>query len=130
MLLTDRYFVLPVLPAGSTLSKVEFLCNGTTDFYVTLSDGNSLRFTCWHGKKELWPPENSKKTSMNNAHGLSIVHDHVQYAFSFDDTTIDMNYGFYTWKVGDYFCRMRYEGDALDSYDAFLKELSFEKICF
>ena len=130
MLLTDRYFILPVLPAGSTLSKVEFLCNGTTDFYVTLSDGNSLRFTCWHGKKELWSPEGSKKTSMNNAHGLSIVHDHVQYAFPVDDTIIDMNYGFYTWKVGDYFCRMPYEGDALDSYDAFLKELSFEKICF
>ena len=40
-------------------------------------------------------PEGSKKTSMNNAHGLSIVHDHVQYAFPVDDTIIDMNYGFY-----------------------------------
>ena len=107
MLLTDRYFILPILPAGSALSKAEFLANGTSDFYVTLSDGNTIRFTCWHGKKELWSPEDSKKTSIDNSQGFSIVHDHVQYAFPVDDTKIDMNYGFYTWKVGDYFCRMR-----------------------
>lgn len=67
---------------------------------------------------------------MTNLHGLSIVHDHIKDTVPANDALLEMNYGFYTWKIGDYSCRMPYEGDALDAYAAFLKELSFEKIRF
>ena len=42
MMLNDHYFLLPLLPAGSSLQKAEFLGNGTTEFTATFWNKNSI----------------------------------------------------------------------------------------
>lgn len=120
MLLNDHYFLLPLLPAGSSLQKAEFLGNGTTEFTATFFGKNSIYFVCRHNKQVLGEIENAARTTFVNSRGLTIYHDHVRDAGA--------SYGFYTWQEDGYYCRMSYEGDPLDAYDQFVKNLSFERI--
>ena len=122
MLLTDRYFLLPLLPAGSTLSNAKFFGNGTSEFTVKLSDGSLAFFVCLHNRQKPGELENAVRTTLVNSRGSTIVHDHAHDALS------DAGYGDYTWKEDNYYCRMPYEGDNLAAYESFLKELSFEKV--
>ena len=120
MLLNDHYFLLPLLPAGSSLQKAEFLGNGTTEFTATFLNKNSIYFVCRHNKQVPGEIENAARTTFVNSRGLIIYHDHVRDASA--------SYGFYTWQEDGYYCRMSYEGDPLDAYDQFVKSLSFERI--
>lgn len=122
MLLVDRYFLVPIVPSTGTLSGVQFSATGASEFKITLSNGQKIHFTCRHNKKAPGEIENATRTVITNSRGISVAHDHIYSSVQ------DVHYGFYTWQEGEYYCRMAYEGNDIALYDAFVKELSFEKI--
>lgn len=122
MLLIDRYFLVPIVPSTGSLSKASIYEYGESEFKITLSNGEKIFFVYRHHKGAPGEIKNATRTMITNSRSINIVHDHVYSA------TQDVHYGFYTWQEGDYYCRLVYEGNNIAVYDAFLKELSFEKV--
>ena len=122
MLLVDRYFLLPLVPSTGSLSQASFFGYGASEFSITLSNGESIFFVCRHDKEAPGEIKDATRTIITNSRGVSIAHDHVY------SSIINAHCGFYTWQEGEYYCRMAYEGNNIALYEAFVKELSFEKI--
>lgn len=125
MLLQDRYFLLPVLPDGCTVTHILFYGYGISEFVVSLPDGNTIGFGVKHEKEDYPKDENGVETTLTNERGLTVTHSHI--SGSVGDTFIPER-GDYYWKENGYPCRMSYDGPALASYEAFIKALSFKKI--
>lgn len=125
MMLVDRYFLLPVLPPNSVISRIRLSSRGQTAFDVTLTGGESFYFLYRYDKEPLESitnATNATRTIITNSRGINITHDHVYSSIQ------NVHYGYYNWQEGEYYCRMAYEGNNIALYDAFVKELSFEKI--
>ena len=129
MLLHDRYFLLPVLPDGCTVTSASFYIGGDwsgggmSEFTVKLASGEDVFFFYCHKKREFGVVEYTDRTTLTNTRGLSVIHEHIVY-----DNMPGAEGGYFTWKEDGYPFRMPYEGPALASYEAFIKALSFKKI--
>lgn len=123
MLLSDRFFLLPVLPHGSTLTGTHVTAIGESEFFVALENGENLQLTIAH-RKDL-PPNNTEgaplKTFTNN-HDITIKHYHHYIEY------LDLHSGYYVWTVDDYYGWFNYNSEDFAVYEAFVKELSFEKV--
>ncbi|GEM_PF-7071283 len=116
MLLVDRYFLLPVLPEEASLLQAEFMGYGGSEFTIQLSDGCTVYLLYWHNKQERDKIENAEMRTWTNARGISIRDEQTSF------------HGYYTWKEGEYSCRMQYRVEDEAAYKSFLYGLSFDKV--
>lgn len=115
----DRYFLSPKLPSGCTLTKAEFTDEGISKFTVALSDGGSVTLTYRHDRRMNEEYEYSVHTHLRNAGGATVTRHHTE-----DNTVV----GYYSWWEHNAYCRANFMNTTPDTADAFVKELSFEKV--
>ena len=119
-LLTDRSFLVPILPKGSSLKEAYFTSIGHSEFDVYLENGETVYFLCYHSEQE---PSRltryAERTSFVNSRGITVEHEWH---------TTGTSSGQYVWLEGDNYCWLPYTNKDTAVLDAFVKELSFEKI--
>lgn len=119
LLVSDRYFLLPQLPTGSTLTKAEFVDDGSSVFRIALPDGGSVTLRYRHDRRMAEEEDYPVQTLLINTSGITATHHHTEAKDSV---------GFYSWWAHGAYCRADFTNSTPDTADAFVKTLSLEKV--
>lgn len=114
MLLEDGYFLLPVFPKSYSVTKTLFSRDGYSEFSLQTQNGNQAVLTYRHNTKPYEKIDGAERSTLTNARGVTITREY----------RTDEHPYVYTWNEGGYACRL----SCAENADAFLKELSFQKV--
>lgn len=119
MLLKDRFFLLPVLPKGSSIKEICFSSKGWTSFEIEFSSGKPVSLMVYHNDERI---ETENVTEIKNNRGLTLTKKYDSW-----DSKEDIRV-MYKWYEEGYCCRILAKKEHEEEAESFTKALTFEKV--